>query len=209
MRRIIILSVLCLAAMTLRAQDTTSVQQYLPDSGARIREASNCDCQPRPVNNYPGLNSLRARLADPAWNGSFPALNTGLKLGDGKIKLLASPKERTNSLITVPLYVFFPLSGFRLRNPEQEINVNAMADLAIAQNLRVRITGAADSATGTPERNAELALKRAEYIESLMKSRGVQEDQIEIFSDGGVSNFEPVSANRNCRIELFINPGEE
>lgn len=205
----IILSVLCLSAITLRAQDTTSVQQNLRNPGARIREASNCDCQPRPVNNYPGLNSLRARLAYPSWNGTLPAINTGLKLKNGKIKPLSSPEERTGSLITAPVYVFFPLSGFRLRNPEQEINVNAMADLAIAQNLRVRITGAADSATGTPERNAELALKRAEYIESLMKSRGVQEDQIEIFSDGGVSTFEPVSANRNCRIELFINPGEE
>ena len=84
-----------------------------------------------------------------------------------------------------------------------------MADLAIAKNLRVRITEAADSATGTSEKNAELALKRAEYIASLMKSRGVQENQIEIVSDGGVLTFEPVSANRNCRIELFLNPHVE
>ena len=209
MKHMIIFSVLCLSAMTLRAQDTTSVQQNLRNPGARIREVSICNCQPRPVNNSPGLNSLRARLANPSWNGRLPAINTGLKLEDGKIKPLASPEERTDSLITVPVYVFFPLAGFRLRNPEQGINVNAMADLAIAMNLRVRITGAADSAIGTPEKNEELALERAEYIASLMKNRGVREDQIEIFSDGGVSTFEPVSANRNCRIELFINPGEE
>ena len=209
MRRMIILSILCLSALTLRAQDTTSVQLNLRNPGARIREASSCKCQPRSVNNYPGLNSLRARLANPFWNGTLPVINTGLKLKDGKIKPLANPEVMADSLITVPVYVFFPLSEFRLRNPEQEINVKAMADLSIAKNLRVRITGAADSATGTPEKNAELALKRAEYIALLMKNRGVQENQIEIVSDGGVATFEPDSSNRNCRIELFINPREE
>ena len=82
--------------------------------------------------------------------------------------------------------------------------MNAVADLAIARNLRVRITGAADSATGSPEKNAALARDRAEHVASLMEKRGVQKDQIEVLSEGGTAAWNPVSANRNCRIELFL-----
>jgi len=36
-----------------------------------------------------------------------------------------------------------------------------------------------------------------------MKKRGVPDDRIEILSQGGTTSYEPLSANRNCRIELF------
>ena len=79
-----------------------------------------------------------------------------------------------------------------------------VSDLAIARNLRVRITGAADSATGSPEKNASLAMERARHVSILMKERGLQEERIEIQSVGGVIQHRPVSANRNCKIELLI-----
>ena len=215
-RRLIILSVLCLAAMTLRAQDTTAVR---PD--VRIRQNCDCGCHQHPVNDYDGLNSLRKRLANPSWDGYsslFESIGTGLKVEDGRIVPLSKKSESTDTVspetssatsvqesasplkpylqqmergevpIGAPVFIFFRLAGTYVTDSPQLLSVNAAADLAIAQNLRVRITGAADS---------------AEHIASLMKKRGVPDDRIEILSQGGTTSYEPLSANRNCRIELF------
>ena len=231
-RRLIILSVLCLAAMTLRAQDTTAVR---PD--VRIRQNCDCGCHQHPVNDYDGLNSLRKRLANPSWDGYsslFESIGTGLKVEDGRIVPLSKKSESTDTVspetssatsvqesasplkpylqqmergevpIGAPVFIFFRLAGTYVTDSPQLLSVNAAADLAIAQNLRVRITGAADSATGSAEKNEALAKARAEHIASLMKKRGVPDDRIEILSQGGTASYEPLSANRNCRIELFI-----
>lgn len=230
-RHLIILSVLCLAAMTLRAQDTTAVR---PD--VRIRQNCDCGCHQHPINDYDGLNTLRQRLANPSWDGKgelFRSIGTGMKVEDGRIVPLskktesseiASPEtstttsvqasasslkpylqqmERGEVPIGAPVFIFFRLAGAYVTDSPQLLSVNAAADLAITQNLRVRITGAADSATGSPEKNEALAKARAEHVASLMKKRGVPDDRIEILSQGGTASYEPLSANRNCRIELF------
>ena len=230
-RRLIILSVLCLAAMTLWAQDTTAVR---PD--VRIRHNCDCGCHQHPVNDYDGLNSLRKRLANPSWDGKlslFESIGTGLKFEDGRIVPLSKKPESTDTVssetssttsvqestsplkpylqqmergevpIGVPVFIFFRLAGTYVTDSPQLFSVNAAADLAIAQNLRIRITGAADSATGSAEKNESLAKARAEHVASLMKKRGVPDDRIEILSQGGTTSYEPLSANRNCRIELF------
>ena len=236
MKRIaILLSILCLGVVSLRAQDTTRVQITDPDACQYIK--CDCGCQNHPVNNYSGLNSLRARLANPSWDGKselFRSIGTGMKIEDGRIKPLVSarPKEAQEEPVTVPansdgsntdndspylkgidrgevpvgapVYVFFSLAGTRFTDPSQAVNVNAAADLTMARNLRVRITGAADSATGSVGQNAELAIARAEYVMGLFKERGVDAGMIEIRSEGGIDMFSPVSANRNCRIELFV-----
>ena len=230
-RHLIILSVLCLAAMTLRAQDTTAVRQDV-----RIRQNCDCGCHRHPVNDYDGLNSLRQRLANPSWDGYsslFESIGTGLKVEDGKIVPLSKKSESTDTAspetssatsvqesasplkpylqqlergevpIGAPVFIFFRLAGTYVTDSPQLLSVNAAADLAIAQNLRVRITGAADSATGSAEKNEALAKARAEHVATLMKERGVPDDQIEVLSQGGTASYEPLSANRNCQIELF------
>ncbi|MBQ6173556.1 MAG: OmpA family protein, partial [Clostridia bacterium] len=112
--------------------------------------------------------------------------------------------ERGEAPVGVPTFVFFRLAGTYITDFPQMLSVNSAADLAVARNFRVRITGAADSATGSPDRNASIALARAEHVASLMKKRGVPEERIEVLSEGGTALYEPVSANRNCRIELFM-----
>ena len=111
--------------------------------------------------------------------------------------------ERGEVPIGAPVFIFFRLAGTYVTDSPQQLSVNAAADLAIAQNLRVRITGAADSATGSSVKNDALAKARAEHVASLMKKRGVPDERIEILSQGGTASYEPLSANRNCRIELF------
>ena len=231
-RHLIILSVLCLAAMTLRAQDTTAVRQDV-----RIRQNCDCGCHQHPVNDYDGLNSLRKRLANPSWDGKvelFRSIGTGMKVEDGKIVPLSKKSEssdtvspETSSATSVqasdialppylqelgrgevplgpPVFIFFRLAGTHVTDSPQILGINAAADLAVSQNLRVRITGSADSATGSPEKNEALAKTRAEHVASLMEKRGVPRDRIEVLSEGGTADYEPVSANRHCRIELFM-----
>ena len=230
-RHLIILSVLCLAAMTLRAQDTTAVRLDV-----RIHQNCDCGCHQHPVNDYEGLNSLRQRLANPSWDGKsslFESIGTGLKFEDCRNVTLSKKSESSDTVspetssatsvqgsasplkpylqqmergevpIGAPVFIFFRLAGTYVTDSPQLLSVNAAADLAIAQNLRVRITGAADSATGSAEKNEALAKARSEHVASLMKKRGVPDDRIEILSQGGTTSYEPLSANRNCRIELF------
>lgn len=228
-RHMILILALCLGATAARAQDTTAV---CPDG--QIRQNCNCGCHNRPVNDYDGLNLLRARLANPKWDGSIPNIGTGMKLEGGRIKPLASPSVRQehDSPVTssetcaqsnatsenpfleeigrgevpvgAPVYVFFRLAGSYVTDSPQLLNVRAAAELAVAENLHVRITGAADSATGSPDKNAALALSRAQHVANLMKEWGVPEENIEVLSEGGTAEYSPVEANRNCRIELFI-----
>jgi len=103
-----------------------------------------------------------------------------------------------------PVFVFFRLAGTYVTDSPQILAIHAAADLAVARNLKVRITGAADSATGSPEKNAALAKARAGHVATLMEKRGVPRERMEVLSEGGTADYEPVSANRNCRIELFM-----
>lgn len=228
-----IILALSLGNLMLRAQDSTATQSFCPDLGVRIRRVCNCKCQIRPVNDYDGLNSLRLRLANPSWDGRLGTISTGLNLEDGRIKPLAdrggetdqsvvriysgnsamqtnnerdlylTEMERGEVPVGSPVFVFFRLAGTHIMDSPQLLSVNAAADLAIAHNLHVRIIGAADSATGSAEKNDALAISRAEHVEALMKKRGVPEENIEVLSQGGTASYEPVSANRNCRIELY------
>ena len=221
----ILILALCLGAIAARAQDTTAVCPH-----GQVRLSCECGCHTRPVNDYDGLNSLRARLANPTWNGSIPNIGTE----GGRIKPLISSSERkaAESPVTssgsyagenavtenpfldemgrgevpvgAPVYVFFRLAGSYITDSPQLLNIQSQARLAVAENLRVRITGAADSATGSTDKNAALAISRAQHVAKLMRERGVPEENIEVLSEGGTAEYSPVEANRNCRIELFI-----
>ena len=237
MKRYLIITTLALmlGALTLLAQDSTKVCPPSVDTSFRLTCA--CGCHYRPHNNYSGLNSLRARLADPSWDGKgfrLPDIGTGLRFEDGRIRPLARSSEKADPPAPVtssagsiqasdialppylqeigrgevpvgpPVFVFFRLAGTHVTDSPQILGINAAADLAVARNLKVRITGSADSATGTPGKNEEIAKARAEHVASLMEKRGVPRERMEVLSEGGTANYEPVSANRNCRIELFM-----
>ena len=229
-RQLIILLLLCLGASSLLAQDTTAVRGVVP-----LRSDTIPSCRRRPVNDYPGLNSLMRRLANPGWNGLMKDIHTGLKLEGGRIRPLGgslteadagiSPVTSSGSYagenaepsslylremelgevpVGPPVFVFFRLAGSYITDSAQMLSIQAAAELSVRENLLVRITGAADSATGSAEKNAALATARAEHVAKLFKERGVPEERIEIRSEGGITAYEPVSANRNCRIELFM-----
>ena len=201
-RQLIILLLLCLGASSLRAQDTTTVRGGVP-----LRKDTIPSCRRRPVNDYPGLNSLMRRLANPGWNGLMKDIHTGLKLEGGRIRPLGGSLTEADAGISS-----VTSSGSYARENAEPLSLYLRdmekGEVPVGPPVFVffRLAGSyiTDSATGSPEKNAELALTRAEQVAKLMRDRGVPQERIEVRSEGGTTTYEPVLANRNCRIELFV-----
>lgn len=217
--------------MTLRAQDTAAVRKDVRIR--QNCECECHQHPVNDYDGLNSLRKRLAKPSWDGKSSLFESIGTGLKFEDGRIVPLSKKSESSDTVspemssatsvqesvsplkpyiqqmergevpIGAPVFIFFRLAGTYVTDSPQLLSVNAAADLAIAQNLRVRITGAADSATGSAEKNEALAKARAEHVASLMKKRGVPDDRIKILSQGGTTSYEPLSANRNCRIELF------
>lgn len=91
----------------------------------------------------------------------------------------------------------------QLTDRSQSINLDALARVAIKYNLFVKVTGAADKQTGTFAINDSLSLTRASYISDQLQRRGVKAEKIVVDSKGGISDYLPIEANRNTKVELL------
>ena len=167
-----------------------------------------------PKNCYSGLLSLRSRLAN-AGNG-----NTTVTDGDNdeashyswhdyngddamySNDTISFPKGKTD--VGVPVYFFFKLGTDELTESSQQLNIDGLARIAVKYGYKMKIRGAADSATGSEAINKELSTRRAEFIKRLMVDRGVDFNLITTHAVGGIDTFSPVEANRNSCVILFF-----
>jgi len=106
--------------------------------------------------------------------------------------------------IGVPVYFFFSFASANLTDKAQLINLDAIAELAKEWQLTVRVTGAADSATGSADGNVSLSQERAEYISRMLQERGVPQEKIQTVAEGGIEKFSPPAVNRQCKVELLL-----
>lgn len=186
-----------------------------------------------PVNNYSGLNSLLARLKNKKWNGkSVDESSSQVPVTDPEDSLCSNGNNTqgvcaaeelepkyfsevdstykkkyadcfSNGIIGSPVYFFFNLNSVQLTDRPQSINLDALARVAVKYDLYVKVTGAADKETGTFAINDSLSLTRANYISDQLQCRGVKAEKIVVDSKGGISDYLPVEANRNTKVELF------
>ena len=98
--------------------------------------------------------------------------------------------------VGIPVYFFFQLNSDRLVDESQIVNLDDIAKISKAHNLKVAISGAADSATGTQSINLELAQRRARYIAQMLVDRGVPESLILLHSLGGIDKYKANDSNR-------------
>ena len=175
-----------------------------------------------PRNDYSGLNSLRARLNNKGWDGNPENMPKAmLKRGEGydketekamdafyngeldelQIAYLTAMRDGTEP-IGAPVYFFFNIGTDQLTDVSQLLNIDELAKVAKTYNLKVKIIGAADSATGTDSINETLSSKRAAYIMRLMRDRGVASENIKTSHEGGIDDYSPVQANRNTCVIL-------
>lgn len=155
-----------------------------------------------PKNSYSGLNSLRSRLSmscsSNMQNGNMDSEEWETD-GDGKNGGLTDGTPNTNQMrigLGIPVYFFFQINSDKLVDDSQMVNLDDIAHIAKQENLKVLISGAADSATGTQSGNQELGQRRANYIARSLVERGINESQIQIKNFGGIDKYEANEANR-------------
>lgn len=134
-------------------------------------------------NDYSGLNSLRSRMS---------------QQGDTASDMADTLETASRITIGVPVYFYFQLNTAKLVDDSQLANLDEIARIAKEQHLTVHISGAADSATGTNDRNRALSVERAKYIGHQLMNRGVPKENLKATSLGGISQFTPKEANRFC-----------
>lgn len=103
-----------------------------------------------------------------------------------------------------PVYFFFNLNTVHLTDASQMLNLDELARVANKYGLSVRVTGAADSSTGTPVLNNSLSTSRADYIVAELGRRGIPVERIIKVSRGGIADYVPAEANRHTKVELFF-----
>lgn len=123
----------------------------------------------------------------------------GLALND-YLSLISSEKQCIGS----PIFFFFKLGTSELTDASQLVNLDEIARIAKSYGLAIRVTGAADSATGTTVINNSLSDNRADYIVSQLQKRDVGTSFITKINKGGINFLNPDEANRHCRVELLL-----
>ena len=116
------------------------------------------------------------------------------------LALITSGKKCVGS----PILFFFNLGTSNLTDNSQLVNLDEIARVAKTYGLSIRVTGAADSATGTASINSGLGNDRADYIISELQKRGIAPSFITKINRGGIDTLTPNEANRHCKIELFL-----
>ena len=176
-----------------------------------------------PKNDYSGLNSLRARLRNAQANKDMHKGDTTYIYGKDTVYMtcdkasinkigvdsfgndsIASSLLVDGKYIGPPIYFFFVLNTDRLTDQSQLVNLDGIARIAKKHGLRIRVIGAADSATGNENINDGLSHKRASFMAGQLQSRGVPASMIETVSVGGIDEHKPVEANRNACVRLLL-----
>lgn len=142
------------------------------------------------------IDALNAQLAD------SKSENDRLKaMLNEKPKEVAMP-ESIKQFITTPVSVFFNIGKTDVANPKDLVNVEALAKYAKTNNSKIMVTGFADSATGTPQINQKLSVKRAEIVKGELIKMGVHADNISTQAHGGVETLSPISFNRRATVQI-------
>lgn len=128
---------------------------------------------------------------------------------DLKDQLATAPKkvvvvEGVNDIPNVASHAIFFNLGSAVVSPQEIINLGFMVDqLKDYPELKLKLTGYADAATGSVEVNRRVSLKRAEaVVDVLVQKYGIARSRIlSTEAAGGVDKFEKEYLNRMVMIE--------
>ena len=146
------------------------------------------------------------------WDGISPLDSASIGYGNNgddaeKPGIIVSERTeliQAGNCIGSPVYFFFNLNTAHLTDASQMLNLDELARVAKKYGLSLRVTGAADSSTGTPVLNGSLSTSRADYIVAELKKRGIPIERIVKVSRGGIADHVPVEVNRHTKVELFF-----
>lgn len=113
-----------------------------------------------------------------------------------------TPSESVKQLVNTPVSVFFNINKSTIASQKDLVNVRALAKYAVDNNNNLLVTGYADSATGTPQRNQWLSEERAKTLANELVNMGVQSNKITQVGKGGVETLTPISFNRRATVQV-------
>ena len=142
------------------------------------------------------IDALNAKLRDAENENSN--LRNQLKTQPKTETVTESVKE----LISTPVSVFFEINKTNVASQKDLVNVRAIAKYAKDNNRKILVTGYADSATGTPEINNRLSVKRAEIVKEELIKMGIPAENITTKGLGGVEQLSPISFNRRATVQI-------
>ena len=145
------------------------------------------------------IDALNAQLNDA--NAENARLNAKLRDALANQKPAETPKS-VREFVTTPISVFFNLNKTDIASQKDLVNIQGVAKYATENNTNLLVTGYADSATGTPERNQWLSDERAKTVAEELVKMGVSRDKIETIGKGGVDELSPISFNRRATVQV-------
>ena len=134
------------------------------------------------------IDALNAQLNDA--NAANANLRNQLRDALANQKPAETPKS-VREFVTTPISVFFNLDKTDIASQKDLVNIQGVAKYAVDNNTNLLVTGYADSATGSAERNKWLGEHRAEKVANELVKMGVPRENIIEEPQGGVSLLTP------------------
>ena len=125
-----------------------------------------------------------------------------------KEQLAKKPKEVikekiVKEVLAAPQSVFFAFNSAKIASKKEIINLESLANMAKNNGAKIKVTGYADSATGSAAYNQQLSERRAKAVAKELVKMGVAEENIVVEGKGGVAEVKPASYNRRVIIEAL------
>ena len=161
----------------------------------------------RGFKHTPDINAMMALSAS-----QLDAVNAALaeQIEQNKMlkqQLANKPQEVVKEKVVVkeaacaPQSIFFEI-GSSVMPANSEVNLKAIADVMKANpNLKMNITGYADSNTGSPAWNKQLSENRANAVADALAKMGIDKSRLNIMGKGGVDVVNPYQFNRRVIVE--------
>lgn len=113
-------------------------------------------------------------------------------------KPVEKPAQVIKEFVATPVSVFFNINKTKIASRKDLVNLGALADYAKENGKSLKVTGYADSATGSASTNQKLSEGRAATVANELVKMGVSRDNIETAAAGGVADLSPISYNRRA-----------
>jgi outer membrane protein OmpA-like peptidoglycan-associated protein len=122
-----------------------------------------------------------------------------------KSELAKKPKEvvkteTVDKVLAADQSVFFNLGSSKIASKKDLVNLESLANMAKETGAKLKVSGYADSATGSASLNQKLSEARANKVADELVKLGVSRDNLIVEGLGGVSTLKPNSYNRRVII---------